>query len=338
MVLLLVYYMRLEETIMKLTKIMALAVVLVMLVAAFAACGGDPVDTTPDTTPEPETTKAPETTEPETTECQHKNTLRKTGMDKASTCTEGGYIERMCTVCGYINHEPIEKIPHAYNEMNSIDGKYHKKACTICLETVVTDQSGNVVADVAGITFPIFAVDFSVTNTLAEVSALFAGFKAVEAGTFGNIVTTNPNGERYINVPTGNYGANKNGRFELTDENKALAGGFTIKFDSQYADFPKDKTPLLTWIVDGQNYVILSVDKNGHVYNSADEKICTSKDKGWDSFEVVVKADGSYTVSMDGVAVGTGTTATAVKSSSAIKFFDNSSEFEGYLDNIVIHK
>lgn len=329
---------------MKLTKIMALALVLVMLVAAFAACDGDPVDTTPDTTPEPETTnKAPETTEPETTECTHKNTLRKTGMDKAATCTEEGYVERKCTVCGYIDHQPIEKLPHAYNEMKSVDGKYSKKTCTVCQETIIADENGNVVADATGIAFPIFAVDFTATNTLADVSALFEGFKVVEAGTFGNIVTTNPNGERYINVPTGNYGANKNGRFELTDENKALAGGFTVSFDAQYADFPKETTPLLTWVVDGAARVLLTADNKGNIYNGEGTKIATFSDKGWDNFKVVVAADGTYTVTVTkynnaGVEEGTGKIDAAVTTSSAIKFFDNSSEFEGYLDNIVIHK
>lgn len=323
---------------MKFTKLMTLALVLVMIVSVFAACGKDPVDTTPPDTTDPVTTEPPVETDPPETECTHRNALRKTGMDKAATCTEEGYIERKCTNCGYIDHELQEKLPHAYNEVESVDGKYVQKTCATCKDVVVTDVAGNIVTDVANIAFPIFAVDFTVSNTLADVSALFEGFTAVEAGTFGNIVTTNPNGERYINVPTGDYGVNKNGRFELTDENKALAGGFTLKFDAQYADFPKDRTPLLTWIVDGQNYVMLSVDAKGDIYNSANEKIASSKDKGWDSFEVVVKADGTYTVSMDGTAVGTGTTVATVSTSSAIKFFDNSSEFEGYLDNIVIYK
>lgn len=323
---------------MKLTKLLTIALVLVMLVSAFAACGGDPVDTTPPDTTDPVTTEPPVETDPPETECTHRNALRKTGMDKDPTCTEEGYIERKCTNCGYIDIEVIEKTPHSYNEIKSVDGKYSKKACSVCKEIIYTDEAGNIVTDVTGVAFPIFSVDFTAVSTLAEVSALFDGFKAVEAGTFGNIVTTNPNGERYINVPTGDYGVNKNGRFELTDENKALAGGFVLKFDAQYADFPKDRTPLLTWIVDGQNYVMLSVDAKGDIYNSANEKVAASKDKGWDSFEIVVKADGTYTITVNGTAVGAGTTASAVSTSSALKFFDNSSEFEGYLDNIVICK
>ena len=40
---------------MKLTKLLTIALVLVMLVSAFAACGGDPVDTTPPDTTDPVT-------------------------------------------------------------------------------------------------------------------------------------------------------------------------------------------------------------------------------------------------------------------------------------------
>ncbi len=325
---------------MKFTKLMALALVAVMLVSVFAACGGD--DKPAETSKTPETTTQPTkqtTTEPEkTTECTHER-LKKNGIDKPATCTEEGSIGANCRDCGIVVNEIVPMLPHAYMETKSVDGKYTKKICAVCNDTVVVDENDNVVSDLSGIAFPTFATDFTGVTSLEAVSSLYDGFSVVLDGTFGNIVE-DPNGNRYINVPTGNYGANKNGRFELTDANKALAGGFTLEFSAHYSysSFPLVQTPLLTWVVDGTSYVMLSVDKDGKIYNSENKEIGTCAWKGWDSFKVVVKADGTYTVSQNGTNIGSGKTATTVSASSALKFFDNSSEFEGYLDNIVIYK
>ncbi len=325
---------------MKFTKLMILALVIVMLVSAFAACEDEPAKTTPNV-PETTTEPAPKdtSTEPVTTACTHTGSWKRTYADKEATCTEEGYIERECRSCGEIAQEPVAKLEHAYNISVSADGKYTKKVCSACKEIVVVDESGNAVADYSNISFPVFSADFTNVASLEDLNKMFEGFSAVLDGTYGNIVA-DPNGNRYVNVPTGNYGVNKNGRFELTDVNKALAGGFTLRFAAHYSysSFPLVKTPLLTWVVDGTSHVILSVDKDGKLYNSEDQVIGDCAWKGWDNFEVVVKADGTYTVSKNGTNIGSGKTATAVSSSSAIKFFDNSSEFESYLDDIVIYK
>ncbi len=331
--------MHLEETIMKFTKLMVFALVLVMLISAFVACNNEPDETT---TNVPETTTQPapkDTTEPATTECTHIGSWKRTYKDKEATCTEEGYIERECRSCGEISQEPTPKLEHAYNVSVSADGKYSKKVCSACNEIVVVDENGNAVADYSNISFPVFATDFDNVASLEDLNKLFDGFSAVLDGTFGNIVK-DPNGNRYVNVPTGNYGVNKNGRFELVDANKVLAGGFVLKFAAHYSysSFPLAKTPLLTWIVDGTNHVLLSVDKDGKLYNSEDQVIGTCAWKGWDNFEVAVKADGTYTVSQNGNTIGSGKTATAVNTSSALKFFDNSSEFEAYLDNVALYK
>ncbi len=326
---------------MKFTKLMLLALVLVMIVSAFAACGGEtPADTS---TEAPETSTQPDdkgTSEPATTACTHAGSWRRTGNDVDPTCTETGYIERECRSCGIIDHEILEKLDHPYVTSVSADGKYTREVCSVCGDAHVKDENGNVVTDITNIVFPIFSTDFSGVASLEAVSNLYDGFSVVLDGTYGNIVK-DPNGNNYVNVPTGNYAVNKNGRFELTDENKVLAGGFIVKFSAHYSysSFPLEKTALLTWIVDGTNQVILSVDKDGKIYNSEDQVIGTCAWKGWDNFVVSVAADGTYTVTQNDVAIGTGKVATtAASTSSAIKFFDNVSEFEGYLDNVTLYK
>ena len=162
---------------MKFTKLLALALVVVMAVFALASCG-EPAETTaetPETTEAPET-QAPETQAPETTGCTHKNSLKKTGNDKTPTCTEEGYVERKCTKCGEIVQEPIDKIAHAYSEVKSLDGKYVRKVCGMCKEVIVVDEAGAVVADASAIAFPLFAGTFEGVDTLADVAALFDGF------------------------------------------------------------------------------------------------------------------------------------------------------------------
>ena len=129
---------------MKFTKLLALALALLMTVAVFAACGGDPADTT---TEAPETTETPDST-PETTEpdsgCRHSG--KKTGNNKDASCTEEGYIEYKCSKCDEFYYKPLEKLAHTYGEFKSVDGKYTKKVCVVCKDSYVADENGATVA------------------------------------------------------------------------------------------------------------------------------------------------------------------------------------------------
>ena len=82
---------------MKFTKLMALVLVLLMTVAVFAACDAHISVGGTVTTPETDPGNTPEVTTPEETTlddnaCKHKNSLKKTGNDKAATCTEEGTL------------------------------------------------------------------------------------------------------------------------------------------------------------------------------------------------------------------------------------------------------
>jgi hypothetical protein len=322
---------------MKFTKLLALALVVVMAVFALASCG-EPAETTaetPETTEAPET-QAPETQAPETTGCTHKNSLKKTGNDKTPTCTEEGYVERKCTKCGEIVQEPIDKIAHAYSEVKSLDGKYVRKVCGMCKEVIVVDEAGAVVADASAIAFPLFAGTFEGVDTIADVAALFDGFGITP--TFANIVKNDPNGEIYLNIPSGNVAVAPNGCLDVIDETAQLVGkAFTLTFLARYEEAPTAPTAFLTWTVDGNAQVLLSGDSKGNYLNAAGDVLATSNGKGWDSFKVVFAADGSYTISLDDVQIGTGSVVTTGATSS-IRFFDNKNQFEAYLDEIIIAK
>ena len=324
---------------MKFTKLLALALVAVMAVFVLASCG-EPAETTgaPETTQAPETTEAPETTQaPETTAgCTHKNSLKKTGNDKTPTCTEAGYVERKCTKCGEIVHEPIDMIAHANSEVKSLDGKYIKKVCAMCKKVEVVDEAGAVVADPSAINFPLFAGTFEAVDTLADVAALFEGFGLTP--TFANIVKNDPNGEIYLNIPSGNVAVAPNGCLDVIDETAQLVGkAFTLTFLARYEETPTAPTALLTWTVGDKAQVILAGDEKGNYLNAAGDVLATTKGKGWDSFKVVFAADGSYTVSLNDAQIGTGSVVTTGTTSS-IRFFDNKNQFEAYLDEIIIAK
>ncbi len=318
---------------MKFTKFLALALVVVMAVFALASCG-KPAETTGEG---PETTLAPETTQdPNSEACTHKNSLKKTGNDKAATCTEEGYVERKCTKCDEVVQQKVDMLAHAYSEVKSLDGKYTRKVCSMCKGVVVVDEAGAEVADASAIVFPLFSGTFEGVNTLADVANLFEGFNLTPM--FANIVKNDPNGEIYLNIPSGNVAVAPNGCLDLVDETAQLVGeAFTLTFLARYEETPSAPTALLTWNVDGNAQVILSGDSEGNYLNAAGDVLATSAGKGWDSFKVVFAADGSYTVSLNDAQIGTGTVVTTGATSS-IRFFDSKNQFEAYLDEIIISK
>lgn len=323
---------------MKFTKLMALALVLLMTVAAFAACNGDPKVTDPETTLDAQDTTPEDTTAPETTvddnACKHKNSLKKTGNDKDATCTEEGYIEYKCTKCGGFEYRPIDKLAHTYGSFKSVDGAYTKKVCSMCQGEVVEDASGAVVADYSAIKFPLFAGSFDGVETLNDVAALFDGFGLTP--TMANIVKNDPNGEIYLNIPSGNVSYAPNGCLDIIDEKAALVGkAFTLKFLARYEETPMEKTALLTWTVGGNAQVLLSADIKGNYIDASGKTVAKTPAKGWDSFVVEFTASGDYTISMNGAKIATGKVATS-GSTSVIRLFDNKSQFEAYLDEVII--
>ena len=325
---------------MKFTKLMALVLALLMTVAVFAACGGDPATTDePETTPGVQDTTPDETTKPaETTKdpnaCAHKNSLKKTGNDKAATCTEEGYIEYKCTKCNEFEYRPVDKLAHTYGSFKSVDGVYTKRVCSSCHGEEVLDAAGNIVADYSAIKFPLFAGSFDGVESLDAVAALFDGFGLTPK--MANIVKNDPNGEIYLNVPSGNVETAPNGYLEIVDENAALVGkAFTLKFLARYEEAPLDKTALLTWTVDGNAQVLLSADIKTNYIDAKGATVAQSPNKGWDSFKVEFAASGDYTIYLNDAKIATGKVVTT-GSSSTIRLFDGASQFEAYLDEIII--
>jgi len=319
---------------MKFTKLMALALALLMTVAVFAACGGDPADTT---TEAPETTEAPDST-PETTEpdsgCKHAG--KKTGNNKDASCTEEGYIEYKCSKCDEFYYKPLEKLPHTYGEFKSVDGKYTKKVCVECKHSEVLDEAGEAVADASAITFPIFAATFEGIEELKDVEKMFDGFTMTP--TMANIVKTDPTGELYLNIPSGNVREAANGCLDLTDVGAQLVGkAFTLEFQAFYDEAPAENTSLLTWTVGDKTQVLLSGAVGNKYLDATGKEVAESPNKGWDSFKVEFTASGDYTIYLNGDKISTGKVATS-GSTSVFRFFDNKSQFEAYLDTIVIYK
>lgn len=322
---------------MKFTKLMALVLVLLMTVAVFAACGDTQDETTlpvggDETTLDDETT-APETTEDENA-CKHKNSLKKTGNDKAATCTEKGYTEYKCTKCGGFEYKMIDKLPHKEGSFKSVDGNYIKMVCSVCQGEHVKDASGADVADYSAIQFPLFAGSFDGVETLDDAAALFNGFALTP--TMANLVKNDPNGEIYLNIPSGNVSYAPNGCLDVVDEKAALVGkAFTLKFLARYEETSKEKTALLTWTVDGNAQVLLSADIKGNYIDAKGATVAKSPNKGWDSFKVEFTASGDYTIYLNDAKIATGKVATS-GSTSVLRFFDNKSQFEAYLDEIII--
>jgi phage FluMu protein Com len=323
---------------MKFTKLLALALVLLMTVAVFAACNGDPAGTDPETTPSQDETTLPqqdETTPAETTaDCDHKNALKKTGNEKAATCTEEGYIEYKCNKCDGLDYRTIDMRAHTYGAFKSVDGKYTKKVCSMCQGEVVEDEAGTVVADASAIKFPLFAGFFDGVETIEDAAALFNGFGLTP--TMANIVKNDPNGEVYLNIPSGNVSYAPNGCLDLIDEKAALVGkAFTMTFLARYEEAPTEVTAFLTWTVDGKAQVLLSADSQGNYIDANGAKVAKSPHKGWDKFKVEFTAAGGYTIYLNDAQIATGKVATTGATSS-IRFFDNKNQFEAYLDEIII--
>lgn len=325
---------------MKFTKLMALALVLVMVVAAFVACG-EPAETKPDSTSTPTTTdtekpETVETTEPVETACTHKNSLKKTGNDKDPTCTEEGYIERQCAKCGEKVYEAIEKLPHNYSEIKSVDGKYTKKVCSMCKEIVIVDENDTVVTDTSAIVFPMLSATFEGVDQLDDIANLFEGFAFTPK--FANIVKNDPSGDIYLNIPSGDVLVAPNGYLELSDLKNQLVGqAFTLKFSMKFEELPTALTAMLTWTVDGNAQTLLSLDSNGKYTDATGKAVADCKGKGWDNFTVEFAADGSYTISLEDAKIAEGKVVTT-GSTSVFRFMDDKNQFEGYLDSIIVSK
>ena len=128
---------------MKFTKLTLVALLLALLVCAFAACGGETADTdnadgneteaTPVTDPTPETDGEHVHTPVEQIEeatcsqrgykreicstCNEQLSVKPIDMvdhvsEKPATCTEYGALYKKCTLCGYKDKESVAMLPH----------------------------------------------------------------------------------------------------------------------------------------------------------------------------------------------------------------------------------
>ena len=100
---------------MKFTKLTLVAMLLALLVCAFVACGGDPVETQGETEGNTPVVTDPVETEPTVTapgepECQHVNVIEE--IDEP-TCESRGYTRTKCADCGdQVSVKPIDAIDH----------------------------------------------------------------------------------------------------------------------------------------------------------------------------------------------------------------------------------
>lgn len=330
---------------MKFTKLMALVLVLVMLVSAFAACGGDT-----ETDPPATETDAPETdpkqneteTDPPATEtdppCDHPESRRRE-IDRVNpTCDEDGYVDYLCRLC---NEEWRETLPktHTYGELKSNDGKYTKFTCVFCGDTYVVDENGEKVADASAIDFPFFNSDFTGSDDLSDAVAGFSDVK-LTAQEFVGFVTNAAEGNTYINIPTGTAAIAPNGFFELTDvNNKLTARDFSVSFKVQLTEYPSTEIALLTWKLGGTEYKLITINDAGKLAVLGSDQAKALTDKGWDTVELCFDNEtGDYYVYMNGEIFAKGSVGIAVagKTESAIKFFEGASQFEAYMDDVEI--
>lgn len=338
---------------MKFTKIMALVLALMMLVCAFAACGGSGDDTTKapetdDITKDPgdDTTAKPEDTDP-VEECKHTRTREVPGSRVEATCTVDGKYTMICRSCDFTWDEVIPAA-HTYTTLDSTNGEYVKYCCTVCADTYVAEKAtGNKVADASAIEFPFFYTSFDDVTDIKNVADKFADIDYKDA--FATQVVAFTDGEEtnyYANVPTGSSSQNANGFFELSDKNSVFASKtFTISFEARFDEYPlSGKLNLLTWTIGGTEYVLLAVDGVGDIYVVGnDKKVASFSDKGWDKITVVVDpATGKVTVEVVGADEKTttgegklGASATG-KTGSSVKFFDQQGQFEAYIDEILM--
>ena len=332
---------------MKFTKLMALALVLVMLVSSFAACGG-----TTDTETQAPETQAPETqapeTEPQETEsetetetdppCEHPENRQRKMDEVAPTCTEGGYIDYLCRLC---DEQWRQELPatHTYGTTLSVDGKYTKYTCIACGEFYVADETGATVEDASAIDFPFFVTDFTDATSLAALVGKFSDVKLVKED-FVAFVVNEAEGNTYINIPTGSSSIAPNGYFELSDvNNKLTTRDFSIKMAVQLTEYPAEDIALITWKIGGTEYELLTLSSKGvvSVLGSTQSKVLV--DKGWDVLEVCFDVETSdYYAYMNGEIFAKGNIGVAVagKTDSAVRFFEGVSQFEAYADDIEI--
>ena len=331
---------------MKFTKLLALALVLVMLVSAFVACGGgadtetNPPETEPkDTETEPKDTETePKESESETeteNDCEHPANRQRKMDEVAPTCTEAGYIDYLCRLC---DAEWRLDLPatHTYGVLASVDGKYIRNTCIYCGSFYVTDETGATVEDASAIDFPFFATDFTDAESFADLLGGFPEIKLVKEEFIAFVVNEAEN-NTYINIPTGTSALAPNGYFEISDTyNKLTTKDFSIKLAVQFTEFPTETIGLVTWKLDGAEYDLVSVDANGvlSVLGSTQSKVLT--DKGWDVVEICFDNEtGDYYVYLNDQIFAKGNVGVAVagKTGSALRFFEGVGQFEAYADN-----
>jgi hypothetical protein len=270
------------------------------------------------------------------TACTHKNSLKKTGNNQDATCTQEGYIEYKCTICGGFEYRAIEKLAHIYIPVKSVDGQYVKKVCTMCRSELVLDQNGNTVLDPSEILFPVFGTSFDGVVELSDLEAIFADFALTPY--FATVINTDPSGDVYLNVPAGRGSVVSNGYFEIEDKfGQLVSQAYELSFFVKYEEFPTENTALLTWTLDGTPNVILSANKSGQYLDASGNVIGETKGKGWDRVEIRVASTGAYAVYLNGEKVATDSLI-SLGTSSVFRFFDDQNQFEACLDELQLRR
>ena len=193
---------------MKFTKFTLGALVLALMVCAFAACGGDTPAVTEGEEAPANTEAAPATdaeTEPATpAECQHTNVTEQ--IDEA-TCEARGYKRTQCADCGeQLSVKPIDMIDHV------------AAADATCTEGSVCKFCGTAMASATGHKVETY-------TDVKEATKTEAGYKKGKCASCGvEITEVIPAGitDNYDNFPVG----------EVTNEvlgaNSALAPDFVV--------------------------------------------------------------------------------------------------------------
>ena len=332
---------------MRFTKILALVLALMVLVSAFAACGGDVVETE---APANET-EAPANETEAPNDCAHSRTREVPGSRVEPTCDTDGKYTVICRSCDATWDEILPAV-HTYKTLNSTDGAYVKYTCEVCGYVYVADAEGAAVEDYSAIEFPFFYTSFDGLEDVRDIASMFEGVEYVS--NWAAQVVELPTGEfddngeaifeYYINIPTGNSSQNKNGELVLKDtENAFAAKKFTVSFAAKFDEFSAEKMAILTWTIGGQELALVSVDSLGYIYVIGNSKsVARFSDKGWDTVAVEVDpANGNVNfkfvsaIGEEVAATGKLGASVAGKTESLIKFMGQVSEYEAYLDEIL---
>ncbi len=269
---------------MKFTKLTLVALLLALLVCAFVACGGNPVETDAGNETAGDTqTNAPETDAEPATDGEGEHVHTPVEQIDPPTCEQRGYKREICSVCeeqlsvkpiDMVDHEPAAPATctegsvckfcgtaiapatgHIFGEVieskpaTKTESGYEKVSCTVCGETVTNLIPAGITENFNGFEIGAVTVDTMASSALAE-DFTFEGFQD------GGFEIVEENGNKYIKK----IGPNAQLKFNNTSvlNSNKLEFTFDFRLDAER----KATTGLLSLVNGGKEMRILNIDAN----------------------------------------------------------------------------